>query len=352
MNRGGAYSLAGLFAASVVFAALQPSPLWAYVLRVALLWLAVALGCRWLAGFARPVATVWPEHPEAGDFAGIDVRWRVPVPGFWELVAEAEDANLSASGWYGWGRQSVRLEHPEVRRGVHAYTVRCTYRDPLGIFVRHLAWQGRLEMAVRPRTVPLPAFGVLRGARGAMVGRRHASRSDAPAGVRRYQPGDRLAEVHWPQTLRTRETQVRDAYTRGVSQRTVALDTRRAVYPDAASFELAVSVAASLALGLARRGESVALVAGDTAVPAQAATPAKLIDVLTRVSLGEGPETIGGGVQGLIYIGSAQGAAALRAAQQSLSYAIAVGRDARGEDLSIPNWPALYALARGVRAAR
>jgi uncharacterized protein (DUF58 family) len=352
MKTRGVYSLVGLLAASIVCVALVPGPLWSYALQVALLWLAVGIAFRWLAGFAHPVASVWPEHPESGDFAGIDVHWRVPVPGFWEVTAEAEGAKLTASGWYGFGRHSVRLEHPEVRRGVHEYTVRWTYRDPLGLFVRRLPWEGRVEMAVRPRTVPMPAFEVLRGVRGALVGRRHARRSEAPAGVRRYEPGDRLTEVHWPQTLRTGETQVRDAYTRGASQRTIALDTRAAVYPDPASFELAVSVAASLALSLARRGEAVALAAGETVVTAQHATPSRLLDVLTRVSLGEGPEAIGGGVHGLIYIGTAQGAAALRAAQQPLAYAIAVGRDAHGEDLAIPNWPALYALARGVRAAR
>ncbi|MDA8345674.1 MAG: DUF58 domain-containing protein [Thermaerobacter sp.] len=351
MKWGGLYSTIALFVVAMVVSHVAPGAIWEYVWRVVLLCLAVSLGCLWLAGSVRPHASAWPEHAESGDFAGIDVEWLTPVPGFWLLEANARGSSLRAQGWFAMGRQRVRLEEAAARRGVHSYSVRLTYRDPFGLFSRRLASSPEVELAVHPRTVPLGRIGALRGLRGTMIGARRAQRSEAPSGVRRYLPGDRLAEVHWPQTLRTGEVQVRDAYTRGSTLRTIALDARSAVYADAQSFELAVSVAASLALSFSRRGDAVALLAGDTFLSARSATPARILDVLTRVTLGEGGDGLGSGAQSLIYVGSAQGAAAVRT-QRVLSFTVAVGRGAQGEDLPIPDWPSLYRLARGARAVR
>ncbi len=349
MRAGSVLSTAVLLICAAVLAGLLPSPLWTFLARVAFLYILISLACRWFAGRVRAEMSAWPEHPESGDFAGIDVRLRAPVPGLWRIEATAQDAELTTGGWFAPGRQRAHLEHKAVRRGVHVYRVRISYRDPLGLLSRRMVFSGEVELSVRPRTVPLPDLGARFGARGPQVGQRHAQRSDAPSGVRRYLPGDRLAEVHWPQTLRMGETQVRDAYTRGTVLRTIALDTRRGAYPDEQTFELAVGVAASLALSAARRGEAVGLLAGDAFVPARLATAARLMDVLTRVERTDA--AMPGSTGALIYVGTAQGAAALRT-HRPLAFAVAVGRDAQGEDLCIRDWPALYALARGARAAR
>lgn len=346
-----AYSTIAALLAAAVIARLVPGPLWAYIWRVGALFLAVAGASLLLVRRVRPTASPWPERPESGDFAGIDVSWWSWLPGFWQVEAAGPQGVLQANGWHQPGRRRVRLEEHEVRRGVHSYTLRMTYRDPLGFFSR-VVWQGTQDLVVRPRVVPLPRLHFLHGSRGEMIGARRATRSDAPAGVRRYLPGDRLAQVHWPQTVRTGEVQVREAYTRGSPFRTIALDTREGSYPDEAAFELAVSVAGSLAFSFTRRGESVALLAGEHYLSGRETTAVRLMDALTRVALGEGsldlPFTR---TTGLLYVGGAQGSVAARAASP-LATVVGVGRGAQVADLVIPDWPALWRMARGMGAAR
>ena len=351
MKRRSRVAGVALLAAALALSLMAPGALVAYVWRVALVFLLLSGLCMWLSSRTRPQARAWPEHAESGDFAGIDVEWRTLVPGFWRVEATSATSALTAQGWFSVGRHRLRLEERVARRGIHVYAVQLVYLDPFGLFSRRLAWKAEAELAVRPRTVPLGRIGAMRELQGALVGARRAQRSDAPAGVRRYLPGDRLAEVHWPQTLRTGEVQVRDAYTRGTSLRTIALDTRRSAYPDEHSFELAVSVAASLALSLSRRGDAVELAAGERLLPARLATQARIMDLVTRVALGDGGEALATSARSLVYVGSAQGAAAVRS-QRPLAFTIAVGRGAQGEDLSIPDWPALQRLGRSARAAQ
>lgn len=89
--------------------------------------------------------------------------------------------------------------------------------------------------------------------------------------TREYRRGDALRRVHWRATARHGELMVRQEEPRSHAEARVILDTRRTGYPDtlplrspddseSQSFELALSLAASLALHLARGGFAVEFV--------------------------------------------------------------------------------------------
>ncbi|HEX2193051.1 MAG TPA: DUF58 domain-containing protein, partial [Acidimicrobiales bacterium] len=78
-------------------------------------------------------------------------------------------------------------------------------------------------------------------------------------GLRPYQVGDDLRRVHWPSTARTGDLMVRQLELPWQGRATVLLDVRRALYDDA-TFEAAVSAAASVLEASWRAGALVRLV--------------------------------------------------------------------------------------------
>jgi len=77
--------------------------------------------------------------------------------------------------------------------------------------------------------------------------------------LRPYEVGDDLRRVHWPSTARSDELMIRQVELPWQHRTTIVLDTRRQVH-DAASFELAVSAAASILSGSQRAGAITRLV--------------------------------------------------------------------------------------------
>ena len=126
--------------------------------------------------------------------------------------------------------------------------VRSVRDDPLGLMRRQVTWAHEQEVYVHPRTVRLGGFetGYLRDLEGTPSSA--LSSSDiAFHALRDYVPGDDRRHVHWRTTARTGRLMVRQFEETRRSHVVVALANSAAHYAHDEEFELAVSVAASLA---------------------------------------------------------------------------------------------------------
>jgi len=171
------------------------------------------------------------------------------------------------------------------RLGAHqassvAYTVRADVRgrypvgplvirltDPFGLCELTRSFPSVDRLTVIPQVVPLPAVrlaGEYAGT-GDSRARSVAVHGEDDAATREYRRGDDLRRVHWRSTARTGELMVRREEQPWESRATVVLDTRLAAHRGegpTASFEWAVSAAASIAMHLRQAGYKLRLVTG------------------------------------------------------------------------------------------
>jgi uncharacterized protein (DUF58 family) len=161
-----------------------------------------------------------------------------------------------------------------------AYTVRADVRgryevgplvvrltDPFGLCELVRAFPSVDKLTVIPQVVPLPSVrlaGEYAGA-GESRARSVAVHGEDDAATREYRYGDDLRRVHWRSTARVGELMVRREELPWESRATVVLDTRAMAHRGegpTASFEWAVSAAASIALHLRHNGYKLRLVTG------------------------------------------------------------------------------------------
>jgi len=161
-----------------------------------------------------------------------------------------------------------------------AYTVRADVRgryevgplvvrltDPFGLCELVRAFPSVDRLTVIPQVVPLPSVrlaGEYAGA-GESRARSVAVHGEDDAATREYRYGDDLRRVHWRSTARVGELMVRREEQPWESRATVVLDTRSLAHRGegpTASFEWAVSAAASVALHLRHNGYKLRLVTG------------------------------------------------------------------------------------------
>ncbi|MBB4765483.1 DUF58 domain-containing protein [Amorphoplanes digitatis] len=171
------------------------------------------------------------------------------------------------------------------RLGAHqassvAYTVRADVRgrypvgplvirltDPFGLCELTRSFPSVDRLTVIPQVVSLPAVrlaGEYAGT-GDSRARSVAVHGEDDAATREYRRGDDLRRVHWRSTARTGELMVRREEQPWESRATVVLDTRLAAHRGegpTASFEWAVSAAASIAVHLRHAGYKLRLVTG------------------------------------------------------------------------------------------
>jgi uncharacterized protein (DUF58 family) len=171
------------------------------------------------------------------------------------------------------------------RLGAHqassvAYTVRADVRgrypvgplvirltDPFGLCELNRSFPSIDKLTVIPQVVPLPAVrlaGEYLGT-GDSRARSVAVHGEDDAATREYRRGDDLRRVHWRSTARTGELMVRREEQPWESRATVVLDTRALAHRGegpTASFEWAVSAAASIAMHLRHGGYKLRLVTG------------------------------------------------------------------------------------------
>ncbi|WP_018785272.1 DUF58 domain-containing protein [Micromonospora sp. CNB394] len=218
---------------------------------------------------------------------------RVPVGASSRVVLRLQNLSRLPTGTllledrlpYALGsRPRVVLE----RLGAHqassvAYTVRADVRgryevgplvirltDPFGLCELTRSFPSTDHLTVIPQVTPLPSVrlpGEYAGS-GDSRARSVAVHGEDDAATREYRMGDDLRRVHWKSTARTGELMVRREEQPWESRATVLLDTRAAGHRGegpAASFEWAVSAAASIAVHLRQAGYKLRLVTGNGA---------------------------------------------------------------------------------------
>jgi uncharacterized protein (DUF58 family) len=194
-----------------------------------------------------------------------------------------------------------------------AYTVRADVRgryevgplvvrltDPFGLCELVRAFPSVDRLTVIPQVVPLPSVrlaGEYAGA-GESRARSVAVHGEDDAATREYRHGDDLRRVHWRSTARVGELMVRREEQPWESRATVALDTRGLAHRGegpSASFEWAVSAAASISLHLRSGGYKLRMVT-DTGVEvdaSEATGEGVLLDHLAEVRLSEHGDVAG-----------------------------------------------------------
>lgn len=209
-----------------------------------------------------------------------------------------------------------------------AYTVRADVRgrydvgplvvrltDPFGLCELTRSFPSVDGLTVIPQVVPLPGIrlaGELTGS-GDSRARSVAVHGEDDAATREYRHGDDLRRVHWRSTARVGELMVRREEQPWEHRATVVLDTRgrghRGEGPTA-SFEWAVSAAASIATHLRHAGYQLRLVTSRVDIDATEGSGAgKLLDHLAEVrthgqaDIGRLVDTVRGRSDGGLVIG-------------------------------------------------
>jgi uncharacterized protein (DUF58 family) len=158
----------------------------------------------------------------------------------------------------------IRSEH-RGRFEIGPLTLRSA--DPLGLFELSRSFTARHTLTVVPQVQHLPAgrLGALWAGRGEGHAAYAAAAGEEDIGVREYRHGDDLRRIHWRATAHHGELMVRREERTWHSQCTVLLDSRTAAHRGSgpgASYEWAVSAAASTAVHLINLGYQVRLSTG------------------------------------------------------------------------------------------
>jgi uncharacterized protein (DUF58 family) len=172
--------------------------------------------------------------------------------------------------------------------------------DSFGLVEISRSFSGRTDFVVTPRVFPLARTMISRAWAGEGDGR---SRLTATAGEddvipRPYRDGDDVRRVHWRSTARYGELMVRREEQRWRNRATVLLDTRSSAHMGSgpsSSFEMAVSVAASLGVHLAQEGLTGQLITDDGAnLGTGMAFEDMLLDSLAVIKPSKGRDLAGG----------------------------------------------------------
>jgi uncharacterized protein (DUF58 family) len=163
-------------------------------------------------------------------------------------------------------RASYRL--PTQARGLFGLgPLEASVTDPFGLAGRTVVVAPVAELVVYPHVDPVLPLPHTTGG-DQMASASHPT-AVGPSGhdfyaLRGYQVGDDLRRVHWPSTARRDELMIRQHELPWQGRATVVLDTRRRFHTDA-SFEAAVSAAASILTACWRDGSPVRLLSTDGA---------------------------------------------------------------------------------------
>lgn len=155
-------------------------------------------------------------------------------------------------GPYARHEESVPL--PALPRGVYDVgPVRYEKTDPVGLVTRGFSTGNTVPLMVAPRVVDLSLFagGLTNDLDGATS--QQLSMNDlAFHALREYVPGDDLRHVHWRSSAKANQLLVRQYHETRRGHVTVLVDAATSSYPRRRDFELAVSVATSIALRAVR----------------------------------------------------------------------------------------------------
>ena len=167
----------------------------------------------------------------------------------------------------------IRSEH-RGRFEIGPLTLRSA--DPLGLFELSRSFTAQHTLTVVPKVQPLPPtrLGAMWTGRGEGHAAYAAAAGEEDIGVREYRHGDDLRRIHWRATAHHGEMMVRREERTWHSQCTILVDSRISAHRGtgpAASYEWAVSAAASTAVHLLNQGYHVRLstATGSGLIPAE-----------------------------------------------------------------------------------
>ena len=176
---------------------------------------------------------------------------------------------------------AVPTQHRAVIVAGPAISVR---GDALGLLRRTVRWTEPVDLFVHPRTTPLAptAAGLVRDLEG-QVTKKITDHDLSFHALRAYQPGDDRRYVHWRTSARTGQLMVRQFNETRRSQLTLVQSEYSAYYASADEFELAVSVATSVAAQVIRDGTAINVVTETRRLHTQ--SPTALLDDSCRLGL-------------------------------------------------------------------
>jgi uncharacterized protein (DUF58 family) len=163
--------------------------------------------------------------------------------------------------------QETAYRHVLPRRGHHQLTgFRLSTRFPFGLIRKSRDVAAPAQLLVYPALCPVPEH-LLPGGRTEQGKRQLArpSRRGDFYGLREFRPGDDPRDVHWRVSARRGRLFIRESEEESSRTVLVVLEDVAGVGAGAA-YEAAVSLAASVALHLLKRGFSVGLAAGATTI--------------------------------------------------------------------------------------
>lgn len=257
-----------------------------------------ALCCLLMIGRAELVVGLWtrPSRIRVGELAEgmIDVRnvrrglltaLLVEVP----VASTVNQFHLPVLRAGSSHREEFTI--PAARRGVITVGPATTVRgDPLGLLRRTVRWTGVEEVFVHPEMVSIEPIdaGILRDLEGQTT--QDLSASDlAFHALRDYVPGDDRRHIHWKSSAKAGagvpggKFLVRQFLDTRRSHLSVVVDGDLASYPDAAHFETALSVGASVAARAIRDEIDTTMLAADQVV--NQGTVQRTLDGFSRAEL-------------------------------------------------------------------
>jgi uncharacterized protein (DUF58 family) len=294
------------------------------LLRVAVLLIALPLGCAVVLGRARHRLALTRIITPARVVAGSMTRVRLELENLTRMstrVLLAEDrvpAAVGASPRFvlarlpGGRRAAVSYSlHPQLRGRYPVGPLRLRLADPFGMCEVTRSFTATDTLVAVPRTWPLPqvrAGGHWAGT-GESLARNAAASGEDDVAIREYRYGDDLRRVHWRSTARRGELMVRRDEQPRQMRATVLLDARLEGHRGenvASSFEWAVSAAASVAVSLSEQRYGVRLLLDEASVgwttPAAGDGAGHLLDLLAVAEMG-GPPLLAGAVSTLTRTG-------------------------------------------------
>jgi uncharacterized protein (DUF58 family) len=180
------------------------------------------------------------ENPTSHSLLPLDVI--VPVG---QQQVETQVGRLRKSA-----REDITMPVPTAHRGmVSVGPARVVRQDPLGLISREVVHGDPQTLYIHPKTIGLLSMssGFVRDLEGNPT--RDLTDSDLSFhALREYVPGDDRRNIHWKSTAKTGQFMVRQFEQTRRSHLMIALDTEPEVFASDDEFELAVSVAASVAV--------------------------------------------------------------------------------------------------------
>jgi uncharacterized protein (DUF58 family) len=216
--------------------------------------------------------------------------------------------------------------------------LRIRVADSFGLVEISRSFRETSALVVTPRIVPLPRAAALSSWLGEGDGgmRTISAVGEDDAAPRQYQDGDGLRRVHWKSTARYGELMVRREEHQWRNSASVFLDTRRSAHSGSgpsATFEFAVSAAASIGAHLSGVGFRTRLITDAGEIAPHGTFDDTLLDMLAvispsrDVSLGAGTSALASaGGQLIAVVGrlSAEDASALAASRRGNAPAMAL----------------------------